>query len=102
MNWVELIGYVASALVAVSFMMKSLVRLRWVSLIGSVIFALYGVLIGAWPVVITNSIVVIANAVRLRKEFGAGSVKVHIANLDGIRRTFTIDELLPAGFALHD
>ncbi len=73
MNWVELIGYVASALVAVSFMMKSLVRLRWVSLIGSVIFALYGVLIGAWPVVITNSIVVIANAVRLRKEFGAGS-----------------------------
>ncbi|MCY1707826.1 cytidine deaminase [Pannonibacter sp. SL95] len=36
------------------------------------------------------------------KEFGAGSVKVHIANLDGIRRTFTIDELLPAGFALHD
>ena len=36
------------------------------------------------------------------KEFGIGSVKVHIANLDGIRRTFTIDELLPAGFALHD
>ncbi|SUA99616.1 Cytidine deaminase [Pannonibacter phragmitetus] len=36
------------------------------------------------------------------KEFAAGSVKVHIANLDGIRRTFTIDELLPAGFQLLD
>lgn len=36
------------------------------------------------------------------KEFAGGSVKVHIANLDGIRRTFTIDELLPAGFQLLD
>jgi cytidine deaminase len=36
------------------------------------------------------------------KEFAGGSVKVHIANLDGIRRTFTMDELLPAGFQLLD
>ncbi|MEH0071336.1 cytidine deaminase [Pannonibacter sp. Pt2-lr] len=36
------------------------------------------------------------------KEFAGGSVKVHIANLEGIRRTFTVDELLPAGFQLLD
>lgn len=36
------------------------------------------------------------------KEFAGGSVKIHIANLDGIRRTFTMDELLPAGFQLLD
>lgn len=36
------------------------------------------------------------------KEFGAGDVKVHVANLEGVRRTFTIDELLPAGFQLFE
>lgn len=36
------------------------------------------------------------------KEFAGDSVKIHIANLDGIRRTFTMDELLPAGFQLLD
>lgn len=73
MSWVEIVGYVASALVAASFMMKSLVKLRWVSLIGSSIFVVYGILIGAWPVVITNAVVAVANIVRLRKELGAAS-----------------------------
>lgn len=73
MTWVDIIGYVASALIAASFMMKSLVKLRWVSLVGSVVFVVYGVLIGAWPVVATNAIVAIANLVRLRKELGTTS-----------------------------
>ena len=50
MNWVEVVGYVASALVALSFAMRSVVKLRTVSLVGSAIFAVYGALIGAWPV----------------------------------------------------
>ncbi|HHU39124.1 MAG TPA: YgjV family protein [Propionibacterium sp.] len=73
MNWVEVVGYVASALVAASFMMKSLVKLRWVSLVGSVIFVVYAILIGAWPVVITNTVVAVANIVHLRKELGSAS-----------------------------
>lgn len=73
MTWVDIVGYVASALIAASFMMKSLVKLRWVSLVGSVVFVAYGVLIGAWPVAITNAIVAVANVVRLRKELGSSS-----------------------------
>ena len=78
MNWVEVVGYVASALVALSFAMRSVVKLRTVSLVGSAIFAVYGALIGAWPVVITNSIIALLNAWRLRVELApeASSLKV--------------------------
>ncbi|MDO5534584.1 MAG: hypothetical protein Q4F65_08035 [Propionibacteriaceae bacterium] len=79
MNWVEIVGYVASALIAASFMMKSLVRLRWVSLIGSAIFVVYGALIGAWPVLITNLIVAAANVVNLRRELRTDSAITVVA-----------------------
>ena len=62
MNWVEVVGYVASALVELSFAMRSVVKLRTVSLVGSAIFAVYGALTGAWPVVITNSVIALLNA----------------------------------------
>lgn len=29
-------------------------------------------------------------------------IKIHVANLDGLRRTFTMEELLPAGFQLTE
>jgi cytidine deaminase len=34
---------------------------------------------------------------RLR-EFGAGALVVHVAGPEGVRRSFTLDELLPASF----
>lgn len=36
------------------------------------------------------------------REFAGDDVKVHIADLKGIRRTLTVAELLPAGFVLND
>lgn len=35
------------------------------------------------------------------KEFGTDDIVVHVADLDGIRRSFTMDELLPAAFELE-
>ena len=35
------------------------------------------------------------------KEFGTDDLVVHVADLDGIRRSFTMDELLPAAFELE-
>ncbi|POF34420.1 cytidine deaminase [Roseibium marinum] len=34
------------------------------------------------------------------KEFGTDDLIVHVADLNGIRRSFTMDELLPAAFEL--
>ena len=57
-NAVELIGYLGSILVAISLMMKSLLRLRIINLFGALFFTLYGVLLGAYPVAFLNGIIV--------------------------------------------
>ena len=55
---VELIGYLGSILVAISLMMKSLLRLRIINLFGALFFTMYGVLLGAYPVAFLNGIIV--------------------------------------------
>lgn len=67
----ELIGYLASALVVASLAMTSVVRLRTISLIGSITFVVYAALIGSVPVILTNTAVALLNIYYLRKEFTA-------------------------------
>lgn len=57
----EIIGYLASVLVAISLMMSRIVPLRIVNLIGSATFTLYGYLIGSWPVAGMNFFIVLIN-----------------------------------------
>jgi hypothetical protein len=57
----ELLGYVASALVAISLMMTSIVRLRVINLVGALTFMVYGWLIGAIPVAAVNLFIVLIN-----------------------------------------
>jgi len=63
----ELIGYVASVLVAISLMMSNIVRLRVVNLIGAATFSLYGMLIGSVPVAAMNGFIVLINMYYLWK-----------------------------------
>lgn len=57
----ELVGYIASVLVAVSLMMSKIVRLRIVNLMGAATFAIYGLLIGSIPVAAVNAFIVLVN-----------------------------------------
>ncbi|MEO1643805.1 MAG: hypothetical protein AAFR67_01365, partial [Chloroflexota bacterium] len=61
----EIVGYIASALVAVSLLMTSILRLRIINLIGAIVFVVYGVLIVAYPIVLTNAIIVCINVYQL-------------------------------------
>jgi len=65
----ELIGYVASVLVAVSLMMGNIVRLRLINLMGSVTFTVYGALIGAYPVAVVNLFIVFVNLFHLSRMY---------------------------------
>ena len=67
----EIIGYVASILIAVSLMMKAIVKLRVINLIGAAFFALYGVLIGSIPVTAMNGFIVVINIYYLIQIYGA-------------------------------
>lgn len=63
----DLIGYAASVLVAISLMMSSVLRLRVINLLGAISFAVYGVLIDAVPVLAVNLLIVGINVFHLWK-----------------------------------
>ncbi|MEN8005908.1 MAG: hypothetical protein ABFS42_02795 [Candidatus Krumholzibacteriota bacterium] len=65
--WTEIIGYAGSVLVAISLMMSSLARLRWINLAGALAFAVYGWIVGAYPVLAVNGFIVLVNIYYLRK-----------------------------------
>lgn len=62
MNLAELIGYAGSVIILISLLMKSLLKLRWINLAGSILFSLYGLMIKAWPVFGINAVIVIIDA----------------------------------------
>jgi len=67
-TWVEGLGYLASVLCVVALGMRQVVRLRIISFVGGVVFVVYGLLIGSWPVVLTNGAIAVLNVWRLWQE----------------------------------
>jgi len=68
---IELIGYLGSSLVVVSMLMTSVVRLRVINMIGSIIFTCYALMIKSYPTAAMNLFLVginIYHLMRLRKE----------------------------------
>lgn len=65
----EALGYAASALVAASFLMSSVVRLRLVNAAGAALFAAYGWAIGATPVIVTNGLILARGGDRTHERY---------------------------------
>ena len=64
---IEMIGYIGSALVLVSFLMASVFKLRIVNTIGSTIFTVYAFIIHSYPTAIMNICLVLINLYYLIK-----------------------------------
>ena len=64
---IEAVGYLGSALVLVSFLMASVVKLRVVNSIGSIIFATYALIIHSYPTAVMNICLVLINLYYLWK-----------------------------------
>ena len=64
---IEAIGYLGSALVLVSFLMASVVKLRVVNSVGSTIFAIYALIIRSYPTAIMNICLLLINLYYLWK-----------------------------------
>ena len=56
------VGYIASGVIVLSMMMSSIIKFRWINLIGALLFSVYGFLIGALPVGVLNGIIVLVDA----------------------------------------
>ncbi len=67
-SFTEIIGYLASLVVLLSFLMKDVTRLRMVNIVGCSLFTTYGVLLGfSIPIIVTNVAIIIINVVYLLK-----------------------------------
>lgn len=60
--YTEYIGYFASGIVLLSFLMGNIFVLRIINTIGCGFFILYGVLLGSMPIILTNAAIVLINA----------------------------------------
>ncbi len=81
-SWLEWFGYLASVVVLVSLAMRSIAKLRWINLAGSLLFAAYGFLIGSIPTGALNIGIAGINAYFLFKIYSTGEELVLIeANL---------------------
>lgn len=66
-DWV---GYLASLVLMISFMMKNLNTLRIINSIGALLFVVYGFMLEtSWPIIITNAFIFGVNLYYLRKSY---------------------------------
>lgn len=58
----ELIGYLASLVLIISFMMKNINTLRIINSVGAILFIIYGYKLSiSWPIIITNVFILLVN-----------------------------------------
>ena len=61
-SFTDIVGYIAMALLLISFLMKDVKKLRIVNSIGCAFFVAYGfLLVTSWPIIITNSAIISIN-----------------------------------------
>lgn len=66
----EWVGYLASLVLMISFLMKNINTLRIINSIGAILFVAYGImLVTSWPIIITNTFILGVNIYYLTKHF---------------------------------
>ena len=66
-DWV---GYLASVVLMISFLMKNINTLRIINSIGACLFIIYGImLVTSWPIIITNAFILGVNIYYLLKHY---------------------------------
>jgi hypothetical protein len=63
----QFFGYAATLLLAISLLVNNDIRFRWTNSFGSIAFVLYGISLHAWPVILTNGLLLCINLFYLVK-----------------------------------
>lgn len=71
MSWLDIFGYVASLIVLISLLMSSIIKLRFINLIGAILFTIYALLIKSYPTAVMNFGIVCINIYFIVKIYGA-------------------------------
>ena len=62
--YLEIFGYIGTALVIISMMMTSMLKLRIINMCGGLIGLIYAILRNTWPVVLMNTCIISINLYR--------------------------------------
>jgi membrane-bound ClpP family serine protease len=65
--WLEIFGYIGTALVLVSFLMHDIKWLRAVIMAGGAISLIYAIIMNTMPVVVLNGSLILINGVQLAR-----------------------------------
>ena len=65
--WLEIFGYICTALVLVSFLMHDIKWLRAVNMAGGAISLIYAIIMNTMPVVVLNGSLILINGVQLAR-----------------------------------
>jgi len=64
----DIVGYIGSVLILLSFLMKQIKTLRIINTIGCAVFVVYGIMLSfKLPIIITNASIIVINIYYLRK-----------------------------------
>jgi len=74
----EIIGYIATAMIAISFSMANINKLRIINSLGCVLWIGYGFGLNSYPIIITNTLILVLNIFFLVKKFFKGDEVVGI------------------------
>lgn len=73
--YLEIFGYIGTALVIISMMMTSVIKLRIFNMCGALISLIYAVCVNTWPVAVLNACLLCINLVQTARYLkGRGSV----------------------------
>jgi len=70
-NLLDWFGYLASLVVLISLLSSSILRLRWINLVGASLFAAYGFMIGSLPTAMMNLGIVVIDIYYLFRYYSA-------------------------------
>ncbi len=80
--WIEAFGYLGSLLVIVSMLMTSVLKLRIINTLGSVVCVIYGIIIRAYPTVAMNAVLIAINLYNLWRLSGNTGPDYHLEMAD--------------------
>jgi len=90
LNWVQLVGYLASLLVFSTLYMKTMIPLRCVAIASNVAFLTYGYFASLYPVFVLHVVLLPLNVFRLRQMY---RLKERLRQ--ALQRELSLESLLP-------
>ena len=90
MHWLDILGYVASGTVFVTFWMKTMIPLRIIGIFSNILFFSYGLYGGLLPIAVLHGLLFPLNIIRLNQALGLKR-RIH----EMVHSEFDVKSLLP-------